>query len=213
MTFCIAHAKKIAVEEPSTTMLDRTTMSGKKWNEMTEAEKEPYNKLAVENKERFAEQIKERNQKGYFTLEDQSLSTDLKNMHFFKPKNYRHDKETQRMPMKGGSVYNFFLSEETKKIRVENENMMIAEGGNNVAKLSNAEVFKLMAERWANISEEDRQPYEKRVMEERARFEVQMGELHQFGFFTLLDGSRSNEEKNRPVLNKRQAKSVEKDAA
>jgi len=70
----------------------------------------------------------------------------------------------------------------------------------------------MIGESWNNLSVEDRAPYEKLLAEDKYRQEQQLLELHQYGYFTLPDGSKSIDEQNRPVVKKRQAKSEQKEA-
>lgn len=52
---------------------------------MNEQAREPFVKLSLEDKARFETRTKERTEKGYFTFEDLSISTNPINMHRFKP--------------------------------------------------------------------------------------------------------------------------------
>lgn len=53
---------------------------GKKWGEMSEKEKMPYDKLNEQDKVRQQKQKDEIAKKGYFMMEDGSKSTDAKNV-------------------------------------------------------------------------------------------------------------------------------------
>ena len=68
-------------------------LAGKKWKTMTDKEKEPYEKLAREDKERHQRQEEELKKKGYFTLEDGTKSTAAQNSHLWKEKRPKKQKK------------------------------------------------------------------------------------------------------------------------
>ena len=50
------------------------------WNNMSDEQKEPFNKLAQADKERYDRQKQELDTQGYFTLDDGTKSTDPVNL-------------------------------------------------------------------------------------------------------------------------------------
>jgi urocanate hydratase len=54
---------------------DFMKIAGERWNLLTDKEKEPYNKLAEADKKRYEKQMKEWEDKGYYTLEDGTKSS------------------------------------------------------------------------------------------------------------------------------------------
>lgn len=64
-----------------------------KWNAMTEEEKAPFEQLSLKDAGRRDKQLAELTQRGYFTLEDGSKSTDEKNV----PKKRKSMKATKSM--------------------------------------------------------------------------------------------------------------------
>lgn len=159
---------------------------------MSDEEKQPFNELALLDKIRFERQFNERAEKGYFTFEDNSRSTDLKNIHLFKPNQYQHG--LQVMPKKLTSSFLQYRIKQHSLIREQNNS-------NNTPYIS-----KVIGEQWVKLEAEERAPFEKLSAEDKLRRECQLGELHQLGFYTLKDGSKSTDTINLPVIKKRAAK-------
>jgi len=53
------------------------TIAGDRWHKLSEEEKEPYNKMHEEDIKRYEKELKELEEKGYFTLADGSRSVDI----------------------------------------------------------------------------------------------------------------------------------------
>ena len=66
--------------DPTIKMTDISKLAGKKWSEMTEAEKSKFEKLNAADKARNEKQQACLEKNGYFFLEDGSKSTDEKNV-------------------------------------------------------------------------------------------------------------------------------------
>ena len=60
------------------------SQAAKTWTEMTDKQKQPYNKLSEDDRVRHDKQVEEKKKKGYFLLEDNSKSTDPGNAKRFK---------------------------------------------------------------------------------------------------------------------------------
>ena len=60
------------------------SQAAKTWTEMTDKQKQPYNKLSEDDRVRHDKQVEEKKKKGYFLLEDNSKSTDPGNAKLFK---------------------------------------------------------------------------------------------------------------------------------
>ena len=99
-------------------------LAGKRWGEMSDKEKAPYEKMAEEDKKRFERQMTEREKKGYFLLDDKSKSTDPANSKMFKEKKKRMIEEDSKpeilQPKRALSAYMFFSIEYGKTVREKN---------------------------------------------------------------------------------------------
>lgn len=95
--------------------------------------------------------------------------------------------------MPKGAICSFIVyrCEQWKLIQQENSTISLCEAS------------KLIGLQWTKLDAEERAPYEKLAAEDKERHNRQLCELHQLGYFTLLDGSKSTDAINRPVLKKR----------
>jgi len=91
------------------------------------------------------------------------------------------------------SAYMFFNVEYSAVIRAKNPDVMMPMG----------EVSKLVSEKWAAMSDAEKQPYENKNAADKKRHEKQLDLLNQKGYFTLEDGSKSTDAQN--VLKKRKS--------
>ena len=83
---------------------------------MSDEDKVPYKELAELDKLRRVAQLEELMDKGYFTMEDGSKSTDAKNIKYSRSKG-KHDSEIK--PKNISSAYAFYVKIKTKAIMEE----------------------------------------------------------------------------------------------
>lgn len=161
------------------------------WKGLTETEKEPYTKKAKADEERYQMQLKELEEKGYFTTADGEKSTDL----YVDPKKkYGSDCILPKKPL---SAYLFYTTSNVNKIKE-------SEG------ISHAEAMKRCGALWNALSPEDKQPYTDKNQVDQKRYEAQLQDLDQMGYFLMDDGTKSSAHK--AVLKKR-AKDKKEDKA
>jgi hypothetical protein len=91
------------------------------------------------------------------------------------------------------SAYMFFNVEYSAVIRAKNPDVTMPMG----------EVSKLVSEKWAAMSDAEKQPYENKNAADKKRHEKQLELLNKKGYFTLEDGSKSTDAQN--VLKKRKS--------
>ena len=97
---------------------------------MSEKEKEPFLKLSDKDKARFEKQQAEREKKGFFTLDDNSKSTDPENAKLFKRKKSAAELEEESKelkPKRPVSAYIFFATDFSEKTRKSHPEMKITE--------------------------------------------------------------------------------------
>jgi len=58
MHFAIENREKVKNDNPEAAPKEILTLLGKRWNEMTESEKQKYNELAVKDKEKYDNEVK-----------------------------------------------------------------------------------------------------------------------------------------------------------
>ena len=84
--FSTDFSEKMRKSHPEMKITEVSVLAGKKWNELTEAEKKPYIQKNVQDKARQENQQAQLQKRGFFVLEDGSKSTDEKNL----PTSKRH---------------------------------------------------------------------------------------------------------------------------
>jgi hypothetical protein len=80
MFFSSEYGKTLREKNADQSVGEISKIVGKKWGEMSEKEKMPYDKLNEQDKVRQQKQKDEIAKKGYFMMEDGSKSTDAKNV-------------------------------------------------------------------------------------------------------------------------------------
>lgn len=110
------------------------------WKGMDDAAKEPYNAKAKADEERYQRQLKELEEKGYFTTAEGGKSTDL----YVDPKKkYGEDCVVPKKPL---SAYLFYTTSNVNKIK-ESESC------------SHAEAMKKCGSLWNALSDAEKQEY------------------------------------------------------
>ena len=174
-------------------------MAGKKWGLMTDEEKKPFAKKSDDDKVRHDKQVAEREKKGFFTLEDKSKSTDPDNAKLFKKRKSHAESESDEeckelKPKRPLSAYIFFATEHSAKLRAAHP------------EIKNTEVMGMAGKKWNEMNEAQKKPFETLNAKDKIRHEKQLASLEKNGYFTLDDGSKSNDEKNVPTHKRRLSK-------
>lgn len=122
------------------------------WKGMTDAQKEPYNAKAKADEQRYQNQLKELEEKGFFTTAEGGKSTDL----YVDPKKkYGEDCVVPKKPL---SAYLFYTTANVNKIK-EKENC------------THSEAMKKCGEIWNTLSPEDKKLYEDKHAEDTKRYQ------------------------------------------
>lgn len=69
------------------------------------------------------------------------------------------------------------------------------------------ECVKAAGQRWAQMTAEERKPYEELAAQDKLRQEKQKNELKEKGYFVLADGTKSTDEINVIKVGKKRSKS------
>ncbi len=142
----------LRAKDPDLKQGDLFKMAGAKWATMTDTEKAKYNKLSQQDKLRYQAQLDEREKKGYFMLENGTKSTDPANAKLFKVKKSVGDEEEEEekgmQPKRPQSSYMYFQIQYIKQLRQKD------------ATLQQAEYMKLAGNKWAELSEKDKEKYD-----------------------------------------------------
>lgn len=156
----IFNTKKVA--ELKETGIDHKTAfqkSAEAWKEMTEKAKKPFLDLAKKDEERHAKQLKELEDKGYFTMPDGTKSTeadvDVK-------KKWGKD---VTLPKRATPAYMFYSMEKLKEIK---EKFKIEKQG---------DAMKKCGELWSAMTEKERSKYVKKQEQDAERYKKQLAEL------------------------------------
>jgi high mobility group protein B3 len=78
--FATEFGEKTRKSHPEMKITEVSVLAGKKWAEMSDAQKKPYISKNLEDKVRQEKQQASLDKRGYFVLEDGSKSTDEKNL-------------------------------------------------------------------------------------------------------------------------------------
>ncbi len=106
--------------------------------------------MAEKDKARFDRQQAELEKKGYFTLDDNSKSTDPENAKLFKRKKSVDELEEESKelkPKRPVSAYIFFATEFNEKTRKSHPEMKLTQ------------ITQLAGKRWSEMTEAEKKPY------------------------------------------------------
>ena len=68
-------------------------------------------------------------------------------------------------------------------------------------------IFKLSGEKWAAMSEKDKEPYTKKSEADKVRYEKQVAENLKQGWFKMADGTKSTDPNNAKLFKAKKSKS------
>ena len=146
------------------------------WKGMSDTDKEPYTAKAKADEARFQAQLKELEEKGFFTTADGLKSTDL----YVDPKKkYGEDCVVPKKPL---SAYLFFTTEKVNKIKEEQN-------------CTHPEAMKKCGQIWNELDADGKAPYEKKHTDDADRYKKQCNDLDKNGFFIMDDGTKSSDHK------------------
>ena len=148
------------------------------WKGLSDVDKEPYSAKAKDDELRDKKQLKELEEKGYFTTAEGGKSSDL----YVDPKKkYGEDCMVPKKPL---SAYLFYTTANVNKIK-EKENC------------THSESMKKCGQIWNTLSTDDRKIYDDKHAEDSKRYQNQLVELDKEGFFIMADGSKSSAHKSK----------------
>ena len=167
--------------------------AGKRWAELTDEDKTPYQDAAAAAKELHEKQLGELKKQGYYHLPDGSKSTDPQNAHLSQPDRTGTHPPPKRPP----SAWLYFNTDTVKEL---------VESG-----VARTDAFRQAGARWASMSAEEKRPYEDKAGAAKAVAEKQTAELKKKGYYTLEDGSKSTDPQNAHLLKikKKRSKKVQ----
>ena len=153
-------------------MTEIAKVTGERWKTLTDAKKEKYAKLAEQDKARHEKEITQLREKGYFINSEGVKSTDIK------PEIKDFPKDTV-MPKGIKSAYNCYMKKcyETLKKQFPDKKV--------------AEIFSMIAEKFAKLTDAAKKPYEDESKADRTRHENEIDQLRTNGFFVNKDGVKS----------------------
>lgn len=180
---------------------DKSKVISESWQKLKDAQKQQYVDLANDDKKRYNKEMKQLEKKGYFINQEGKRSTDLqKNGKPKAPvvvakdkvkakaivekkkvaeKKKAEEKPDVTMPKKPNSSYMCFSIKSWPEMKAQHPNLAITE------------LTKKVAERWGKMSEKDKQPYVKLHQESQARYEKEMKQFKELGYFINSDGIKS----------------------
>jgi len=126
---------------------EQTKLFGLEWGQLTDKEKEHYQKLAVEDKKRY-----EKEMASYTPPEkgsDESSDDE-------KPK--KKKKKDPNAPKKNLNAYFFFANEQRPKVKAKNPD------------LKPKELTTMLGDKWKKLNEADKKPYEKMAADDKVRY-------------------------------------------
>jgi arsenate reductase-like glutaredoxin family protein len=143
--FCNEKRQGVKADNPDASFGDIGKKLGALWKELSDSEKKKYQKMQAKDKERY-EKEKAEMPEGEGDDDDQPKK---------KRKTGKAKKEPGE-PKKAKSAYMFFCDDERKKLKEENPDMVFAE------------VNKALGDRWRQLSDEDKKPYNEKFNEAKA---------------------------------------------
>jgi hypothetical protein len=161
------------------------------WGKLNEKQKQPFVKQAELDQQRYINELSSLQLNGFFINGDGVRSTDMKPKKAGIQKNGATDEAlpiVQPKPTK--SAYSFFIQVNLKTFKESNS-------------LSNTETMKFAATQWSKLSAKMKKKYETMHEKDKARHHNQLTMLETQGFFVMDDGSKSTDEANVKILQKK----------
>lgn len=182
MQFAISRQRELR-EQTGMKPTDLAKQIGEEWQNLTEAQKKPFDALAKKDAVRYEKEMKQLETHGYFVNKDGVKSTDL-----LKNGKVREYPEGSLMPKKPQAGYFQFISEQRAIVVKKNPEAKITE------------IAKMLGEMWTKLTEVKKKPFNQKYEQDKDRYQTQLEQLKKFGYFILEDGSKSTEEKNAHLL-------------
>lgn len=185
MFFANAKRKELMAENPKKTVGELGKELGALWKNLSEDDKKPYAKQAVKDKSRYEEEMK-----SYQPPEPESgADSDTE-------KKGKKRKKDPNAPKRALSAYMLFCNDKRAEVKEENPN------------IENKEIMKVLAERWKELSGEDKKEFDEKANEEKERYKKAMEKYKQSG-----GGAKEKpKEKAKPAAKKAAAKPPAKKA-
>jgi hypothetical protein len=141
--FCIENRQKVKDKNDELSAKDITKELGSIWRELTDKSKKVYEKHAIEDKERYIEEMK-----GYVRPSHLDIGVVLKN-------------KKRKGPKRGLSSYIYFCKEQRPIVKENNNNM------------SAKEITTELGRLWKLLSDADKKPFEKSAKKDKKRYETE----------------------------------------
>jgi structure-specific recognition protein 1 len=122
---------------------------GEMWKELSDADKEPYNKMAEQDKERYAREMA-----NYTPPENTGEPSPKK----------KKVKKDPNAPKKSLSAYLFFSNAKRDQVKLENPDIAGKVG----------DIAKKLGEMWKELSDADKEPYNKMAEQDKERYAKEM---------------------------------------
>jgi len=145
--FCNEKRSDVKTNNPDATFGEIGKKLGQMWKEVTDSEKKKYKKMQEEDKKRYEKEKSE--------MPEGEDGGDEEDRGKKKRKTAKSKKDPNE-PKKAKSAYMFFGDDERKKIKESDPNMQFGD------------VNKLIGERWKELSDEDKKPYQEKYAEAKS---------------------------------------------
>ena len=146
--FCNDVRSDVKEENPELKATEITKKMGEMWREMSDKKKIKYQKMADEDKTRYAEEMSSYEPKEGF-----------KNP---KEKSKKAKKAESTVPKRGRSAYIFFCGEKREEVKQKNP------------KISNTEILSEMGKMWKVLNDKKKKPYVEMAEADKKRYEEEM---------------------------------------
>jgi len=164
---------------PKTTFSEHSKKLSEMWKELSHAEKEPFLKIAEEDKRRYEKELAnytpsddededtDDNEELDEELEDDDEEDDLEDRRIIRgPRKKRAKKEKKEGPKRPLNAYLIFVNNERAGVIAQNPKWKITE------------VVRHLGALWKNLSDSEKQKYTDLAMQEKERYEREMKEFN-----------------------------------
>jgi high mobility group protein B2 len=164
---------------PKTTFSEHSKKLSEMWKELSHTEKEPFLKIAEEDKRRYEKELAnytpsddedediDDNEELDDELEDDDEEDDLEDRRIIRgPRKKRAKKDKKEGPKRPLNAYLIFVNNERAGVIAQNPKWKITE------------VVRHLGSLWKNLSEAEKQVYTDRALQEKERYEKEMKEFN-----------------------------------
>lgn len=159
---------------------ERAKVIGDSWSKLTSEQKQQYVDLAAEDKQRYQNECKQLEKKGYFINKEGVNSKDLqKTKDKGQKKRDSSEKKDVVLPKRPMSAFFFFGNSNRAALNAKNPDLKITE------------IAKMNGEQWAKLTPEQKAPFDKMNADDILRHEKETKQLKDLGYFINSDGVKS----------------------